>query len=94
MQTSEERAWHSIAPLGLAINIVEVGGARVFTVSAGNGATPVVLLSGLGDATLTWAPVLPDLAQSCHVIAYDRPGMGASPPVEGLRSLECYSRTY
>jgi pimeloyl-ACP methyl ester carboxylesterase len=88
MQTSEERAWHLIAPPGLVAKIVNLSRSHVFTVSAGEGATPAVLISGLGDATLTWAPILPDLARSCRVITYDRPGMGASPPVEGCRSLE------
>jgi pimeloyl-ACP methyl ester carboxylesterase len=88
MQTSEEHAWQAIAPIGLAIDFVDLNDSRVFTVSAGAGKTPVVLISGLGDSTLTWAPILPRLAASCRVIAYDRPGMGASPSIEGPRSLE------
>jgi pimeloyl-ACP methyl ester carboxylesterase len=92
MQTSEECAWHMIAPPGLIVNVINLGGPHVFTLSAGEGSTPVVLISGLGDATLTWAPILPDLARYCRVITYDRPGIGASPPVEGSRSLERMAR--
>ena len=88
MQTSEERAWRAVAPPGLVVNDLSRNGLHVFTVSAGEGPTLVVLISGLGDATLTWAPILAELARSCRVVAYDRPGMGASPPVEGRRSLE------
>lgn len=88
MQSAEERAWSMLAPPGLVTDVVDLVGPHVFVVSAGEGSTPVVLISGLGDATLSWAPILPELARSCRVITYDRPGMGASPPVEGWRSLE------
>jgi pimeloyl-ACP methyl ester carboxylesterase len=85
--TAEEGAWRAIAPCSVVIDAVDVSGVQMFTVSAGEGPTPVVLISGLGDATLVWAPVLPALASACRVVAYDRPGMGASPPKNGTRTL-------
>ncbi|MER7752174.1 alpha/beta hydrolase [Kitasatospora sp. NPDC097643] len=41
---------------------------------------PVVLLAGSGTSSLTWAPVLPELAAHRRVVAYDRAGLGASDP--------------
>lgn len=45
----------------------------------GEGA-PVVLIAGMGTSSLTWAPLLPELARPGRVVAYDRAGLGASEP--------------
>ncbi|MFF2074134.1 alpha/beta fold hydrolase [Kitasatospora sp. NPDC058162] len=42
--------------------------------------TPVVLIAGMGASSLTWAPLLPELARPVRVVAYDRAGLGASEP--------------
>jgi len=88
MKTAEESAWHLVAPPNVTTRVVDVGRARIFALLAGEGSTPIVFISGLGDATVTWVSVLPELARTCRVIAYDRPGMGASPAIDGTRSLE------
>ncbi|MFJ8471490.1 alpha/beta fold hydrolase [Kitasatospora sp. NPDC094011] len=41
---------------------------------------PIVLVAGCGTSSLTWAPLLPELARSGRVVAYDRAGLGASDP--------------
>lgn len=61
---------------------VLVAGARVEHVLAGTGGPVVVLESGLGGALAWWSKVLPDIAKSSTVFAYNRPGIGeSSPPV-------------
>lgn len=42
----------------------------------------VVLISGGGDTLDTWAPIASHLAQSGQVIAVNRPGFGASDPLD------------
>ena len=44
----------------------------------GQGALPVVFQSGLGDGKDVWDGVLPQVAKNHRVLAYDRPGYGAS----------------
>ncbi|MER7581471.1 alpha/beta hydrolase [Kitasatospora sp. NPDC097691] len=53
-------------------------------VEAGQGTgVPVVLIAGCGTPSLTWTPVLPELARHGRVVAYDRAGLGASDPCRG-----------
>lgn len=40
------------------------------------GARLIVLLHGFGASTFSWLPVIDDLAQHGHVVAYDRTGFG------------------
>lgn len=44
----------------------------------GQGALPVVFQSGLGDGKDVWDGVVPEVAKNHRVLAYDRPGYGAS----------------
>ncbi len=44
----------------------------------GQGALPVVFQSGLGDGKEVWDGVLQEVAKQHRVLAYDRPGYGAS----------------
>lgn len=44
----------------------------------GEGRPPVVLDAGLGNDSQVWSSVLPGIAESTQVCAYDRAGMGAS----------------
>jgi pimeloyl-ACP methyl ester carboxylesterase len=66
---------------------VLVGGDRLHVVSEGAGAPPVLLTSGLGGAWFDWIPVMERLRDRNRVIAFDRPGLGGSPPVRGRAGL-------
>ena len=46
----------------------------------GSGRPSVVLEAGRNDVASSWRPVLDLLAPHLHVVAYDRAGLGASPP--------------
>lgn len=39
----------------------------------------VVLDAGLGMSAISWSWVMREVAKSCRVVAFDRPGLGASP---------------
>lgn len=58
--------------------MVDVGGYRLHLQCVGTGSPTVVLDAGLGGTSLDWALVLPELAQTTRVCAYDRAGMGWS----------------
>jgi pimeloyl-ACP methyl ester carboxylesterase len=49
-------------------------------IEAGTGRPDVVLEAGRNDAAVSWQPVMDRLAPYLHVVAYDRAGLGASPP--------------
>lgn len=80
---------------------VAVGGQRMYLECRGQrkneNAPTVVLDAGLGDSSLVWTRVMPELASMARVCSYDRAGYGASdaaaPPrtsaviVEQLRQL-------
>lgn len=55
-----------------------VGGNHIAYYETGQGSPSVVFESGLGDGKDTWASVLPEIAKTNRVFAYDRPGYGAS----------------
>ena len=87
MQSEEETVWRLLMTRSVTTHLMTVGGTSTFVVAAGDGATPVVFIGGLGDSTLTWVSVLPALAADCQVITYDRPGLGASAPTTGTRTV-------
>jgi pimeloyl-ACP methyl ester carboxylesterase len=57
---------------------VTVGGDRLHVVAEGSGTPPVLLSAGLGGAWFDWIPVIECL--QARAIAFDRPGLGGSPP--------------
>ncbi|HKE70634.1 MAG TPA: alpha/beta hydrolase [Nocardioidaceae bacterium] len=63
--------------------LVRESSRRLRWVELGAGPT-VVLVAGSGEMCLDWATVLPELAESYRVIAYDRAGAGASDPMPRL----------
>lgn len=67
-------------PDGVRQGELDRGGRVLRWVEAGRGGPPVVLVAGNGTSSLTWAPVLPELAAHGRIVAYDRAGLGASDP--------------
>ena len=60
---------------------VKIGGVVLHVVRSGPVHAPVVLMcSGLGGAWLSWDAVAPLLDDRCHVVRFDRPGLGWSAP--------------
>jgi pimeloyl-ACP methyl ester carboxylesterase len=55
-----------------------VGDLSLHIVCRGEGRPPVVLEAGLGNDSSVWSSVLPELARTTQVCAYDRAGLGAS----------------
>ena len=59
---------------------VDVGGHKLRVVVKGKGAPVVLLDTGIGDSLDTWAWIMPELAKTTRVVAYDRAGLGKSEP--------------
>ena len=49
-------------------------------IEAGTGRPDVLLEAGRNDVAASWRPVMDLLSPQLHVVAYDRAGLGASPP--------------
>jgi pimeloyl-ACP methyl ester carboxylesterase len=60
--------------------LVDVGGFRLHINCLGVGSPTVVLDAGLGETSLDWVLVQPELGSTTRVCAYDRAGMGWSDP--------------
>jgi hypothetical protein len=58
--------------------LIDVGGHRLYIECAGTGSPVVVLQSGLGESSSYWSPIMPAVAGSTTVCAYDRAGHGRS----------------
>jgi pimeloyl-ACP methyl ester carboxylesterase len=83
----EEAAWRRLITSNVTVRLVDPGDGDVCIVQAGTGGTPIVFVSGLGESAMTWAPILPKLAATNAVLAYDRPGLGESPPSTKERTV-------
>lgn len=72
---------------------LSVDGVGITYYTAGRGDETIVLLHGAGvdSALLSWAEVMPLLADSYRVIAPDLPGYGASDRIDGEYSLVFYT---
>ncbi len=55
---------------------IKVNGVDVHYKEAGSGEITYILLHGFGASTFSWREVMPELAKSGRVIAFDRPGFG------------------
>jgi len=72
--------------VGAGGRLVAIGhGRRLYAQCAGSGRPTVVLEAGFpGDSTV-WNAVQPQLARTTRTCAYDRAGLGSSPPARGAR---------
>jgi pimeloyl-ACP methyl ester carboxylesterase len=70
---------------GAVAGPVGIGGRSLFLTRAGRGQPTVVLDAGLGADSRVWAGVIPLVAGTTRVCAYDRAGEGQSPPAPGGR---------
>jgi pimeloyl-ACP methyl ester carboxylesterase len=60
--------------------LIDVGGYKMHIYCTGEGNSPVILDSGLGDSYMSWRNVQPEISKSVLVCSYDRAGMGYSQP--------------
>ena len=75
------RALAELMPCGVQRGELELGGRTLRWVAAGTCEPAVVFDASLGEpGTLAWAGVLPAVARTTRVVAYDRAGLGASDP--------------
>jgi pimeloyl-ACP methyl ester carboxylesterase len=56
----------------------DVGGYRLHLTCTGSGGPTVVLQSGLGGMSASWARIVPEVSRTTRVCAYDRAGQGWS----------------
>jgi pimeloyl-ACP methyl ester carboxylesterase len=68
------------ADMPAAGRLVDVGTHRLYLECAGAGSPTVVLSSGSGEHTTSWAWIAPTVAQDSRVCRYDRAGTGWSEP--------------
>lgn len=64
--------------------MVETPEGPVATCRVGTQGPLVVFESGLGDGMTAWRDVIDSVSRFARVLAYDRPGIGASPPATGM----------
>ena len=60
--------------------LVDVGGYRLHIFCQGEGSPTVIVDSGLGDFSLSWSQVQPEVARFSRICTYDRAGYGWSDP--------------
>jgi pimeloyl-ACP methyl ester carboxylesterase len=61
-------------------NFYDVDGYKMHLLCTGEGSPPVILDAGLGNDSLIWDNVQPDLSKITRVCSYDRAGFGWSEP--------------
>jgi pimeloyl-ACP methyl ester carboxylesterase len=72
---------------------VELPSGRQLHVVERGGTAPAVLFeAGAGAPLLSWGRVPEMVAPSARTVAYDRAGVGESPPASGSRTLDALSR--
>jgi pimeloyl-ACP methyl ester carboxylesterase len=68
--------------------MVDIGGYRLHYMCEGHGGPTVILEGGLGDPGISWAAVMPGVAEFTRVCTYDRAGSGWSEPSPGPRTAQ------
>jgi pimeloyl-ACP methyl ester carboxylesterase len=75
--------------IGSPGKLVSVGGGRsLYLQCTGSAGPTVVLEAGFGGNTLNWRDVQPQLGRTTRTCAYDRAGLGNSPPVPGVHDAQ------
>jgi pimeloyl-ACP methyl ester carboxylesterase len=67
--------------------MIGIAGQRLHVVCSGDGEPPVVFESGIAASSLSWTPVLRDVAAFTRACAYDRAGLGWSEPARSPRTV-------
>jgi pimeloyl-ACP methyl ester carboxylesterase len=65
----------------------DVGGHELWMSCSGSGSPTVVFAAGLGTGSGSWSGIRPTIAESTRACAYDRAGIGQSPPHPGGRPV-------
>jgi len=76
----------------MAGRLVDVGGRRMHLDCTGEGSPAVILDSGLGDSSVSWRKVQPQIASFVRVCSYDRAGLGYSDPSPLPRTSEVIAK--
>jgi pimeloyl-ACP methyl ester carboxylesterase len=63
--------------------LVDIGGRRLYLECTGSGSPAVILQAGLGGSATAWERIMPTVAQSTRVCAYDRAGHNRSDEAPG-----------
>jgi hypothetical protein len=66
--------------------LVDIGGRRLHILCIGQGSPTVMLDAGLGNSSLYWFRVQPEIAQFTRVCSYDGVGLGWSHPTSAPRT--------
>ena len=66
--------------------LVDIGGRRLHIYCTGQGSPTVILDAGLGDPSLYWFLVQPEITKFTRVCSYDRAGLGWSDPSPAART--------
>ena len=69
---------------------LRIAGSRIHYLEGGAGPA-VVLLHGLGNSSVAWRRVVPQMAARFHLVIPDLPGFGHSDPVPGRPLLRAYA---
>lgn len=80
------RYYRSIYPAPGAM--YPVNGHEMHVYCTGEGSPTIVLDAGMGNYSLIWAKVQPELSKTTRVCSYDRAGMGWSAPQPGPRDAD------
>jgi pimeloyl-ACP methyl ester carboxylesterase len=73
LSTSRDRRAHAMPG-----QLIDIGGYKMHINCTGQGTPIVILDSGLGDSSLSWHKVQPEIAHCVRVCSYDRAGVGYS----------------
>ncbi|HZV60274.1 MAG TPA: alpha/beta hydrolase [Candidatus Eremiobacteraceae bacterium] len=78
--------YRSMHPAAGTVYVVD--GYKMHLHCSGEGSPTIILDAGLGDDSLIWAKVQPELAKTTRVCSYDRAGFGWSDPRPGPRDAD------